>query len=226
MAKQKPLRVELSVNRAQKERPIISSLRQQILERDDHTCQFCGFRSEKYQEIHCINQDYEDHNPNNLVTSCFFCHQCFHLEKVTQMGSGVLIWMPEISQEDLHHLARAIYVGRISQGVMAETSRGVLELIMQRRDEVKQRLGSDDPYVLAMVLNDYISASSYQTRSQKLDGVRLFPLDRRKIKEANLEFNQFPQILAYWRSKQGPFKDQQPVDWLPIFKGITEQFAA
>jgi intracellular multiplication protein IcmJ len=193
-------------------------LRREILERDQHTCQACGFRAEKYQEILYVNHDERDTRLDNLVTTCQFCHQCFHLDRVQLMRSGVLIWLPELSQEDLNHLARALYVARISQGQMADTARKILDMLMLRREDVRRRLGSDDVFVLATVLRDYLGQRHYAERTEKLEGVRLFPLDRRIIKEADLEFNQFPQILAYWRSKDGPFGGKVPTAWVDMFR--------
>ena len=134
------------------------------------------------------------------------------------MRSGVLIWLPEIEQAALHHIARALYVARISQGPMSETARKILDTLMTRREDVRSRLGSDDPYVLSSVLRDYIGRRQYADRKRKLKGVRLFPLDRRIIKEEDLEFNQFPQILAYWRSKAGPFADKTPNSWIDMYR--------
>ena len=194
--------------------------KQQILERDDFVCQCCGFRSLKYQDLVPRNSNLHDTRLDNLATTCVFCQQCFYLDRVTQMRSGFMVWLPEIEQADLHHIARAIYVARISQGPMADMARSALDLLMTRRESAKERLGTDDPFVLANVLNDYLGPKHYGQRSKKLDGVRLFPLDRRIIKEADLEFNQFPQILAYWRSKDGPFGGKIPTKWLDIYKDI------
>jgi len=195
-------------------------LRQKIFERDNHTCRCCGFKSLKYQDIHVKNGNVRDVRPENLVTMCFFCHQCFSLESVAQMRSGVLTWLPEIKQADLHHIARAVYVARISQGPVSDAARRTLDILMQRREEVRRRLGTDDPAILATVLKDYISDRAYEARTAKLEGVRLFPLDRRIIKEADLEFNQFPQILAYWRSKDGPFGGMVPRQWVDIYRRL------
>jgi intracellular multiplication protein IcmJ len=203
-----------------------ADLKQKVFERDDHTCHFCGFRSEKYQDIHFRNGNPQNTHMKNMVTACMFCAQCFDLSQVAAMRSGVLIWMPEIAQEELHHIARAIYVARISQGPMAEAARKSLDIMMKRREEARSRLGTDDPYVLASVLRDYIAARTYERRTDKLDGIRLFPLDRRIIKEADLEFNQFPQILAYWRSKDGPFGGKIPNKWIDIYKQATFPQAA
>ena len=189
------------------------AIRQKILERDNHTCRLCGFKSDKYQDIHFLDGDVTNLQADNMVTACIYCHQCFDLEKVAEMNSGVLVWLPEIGQAELNHIARAIYVARISQGSMSDTAKHTLELLMARRQDVKERINTDDPYVLASVMRDFLGPRQYAMRGKKLEGVRLFPLDRRIIKEGDLEFNQFPQILAYWRSKAGPFGGKVPSQW-------------
>lgn len=194
--------------------------KQNIFERDDYTCQCCGFKSKKYQEILHKNSIPTDLRPDNLLTVCIFCHQCFTMDTVSQMRSGVLIWLPEIDQATLHHIARAIYVARISQGPVADAARRGLDILMNRREEVKRRIQTDDPYILSTVLKDYLGVKHYHMRGKKLEGVRLLPLDRRIIKEADLEFNQFPQILAYWRSKDGPFGGKTPPQWISIYQEI------
>ncbi len=197
-------------------------VRQKVFGRDNDTCQCCGFKSGKYQEVLFIDGDDQNHKLDNLMTTCIFCHQCGDLEKVAQMRSGVLIWMPEIEQHDLHHIARAIYVSRISQGGMAETAKSALEKIMHRREEAKARLFTDDPYIMSVVMKDFLGPKQYMARDKKLEGVRLFPLDRRIIKEGDLEFNQFPQILAYWRSKNGPFGGKAPTQWKNFYAQLKD----
>jgi intracellular multiplication protein IcmJ len=194
--------------------------RKRIFERDNHACQYCGFESQKFQLIHIKESSKPKTDDDNLTTSCIFCHQCFQLEKISDMKSGVLIWMPELSQAQVHHLARSIYVARITQGPMAEIARNILEMVMKRREEVIERIKTDDPKILSLVLKDYITKQHYDRRLEKLDGIRVFPLDRRAIKEGELEFNQFPQILAYWRSKDGPFAALNPNDWVQHYSEL------
>ncbi len=200
-------------------------IRKAVLDRDNQTCQCCGFRAEKYQDIHFIDQNRQNVAMTNLATTCIFCHQCFNLDMATTMRSGVLIWLPEISQVDLHHIMRAVYVARISQGPMAEAARATLDTLMARRDEAKRRVQTDDPYVLSTVLRDFLTGRYYTDRNEKLDGIRLLPLDRRLIRETDLEFNQFPQILAYWRSKDGPFGDRAPTLWTNLYKNALKELA-
>ncbi len=205
---------------AQKAALQLQEIRPKILERDDHTCRFCGFKSQKYQEVHFLNGNPEDLRSDNLVTACIFCHQCFDLEKASTMNSGVLIWMPEIGQAELNHMARAIYVARISQGSMADAARAALDTLMVRREEAKVRLATDDPFFLGTVLRDFLGPKQYIQRTEKLDGIRLLPLDRRNITEGELRFNQFPQILAYWRSKDGPFGSRPPSQWKTLYAKV------
>ena len=214
--------------------------RQRVFERDENACRYCGFESKKFNVVHNISAspakagvlgDEErdsrlrgkaNNKDDNLVTSCIFCHQCFHLDQVASMKSGVLIWMPEITQAQLHHLARALYVARITQGPMAETARKTLEMVMKRREEAIARMKTDDPQILSLVLKDYLDKKQYASAIKKLDGIRLFPLDRRTVKEGELEFNQFPQILAYWRSKDGPFGQMMPQGWLDRYQELKQ----
>jgi intracellular multiplication protein IcmJ len=105
---------------------------------------------------------------------------------------------------------------------MAEAARQSLDALMKRRAVVRERIGTDDPYILATVLKDYLTEQHYQRRADKIEGIRLFPLDRRIIKEADLEFNQFPQILAYWRSKDGPFGGAPPQQWYNVYHSVQD----
>jgi intracellular multiplication protein IcmJ len=194
--------------------------RKKIFERDNHTCQYCGFESKKFQLVHVKDGNPKNTSDDNLATSCIFCHQCFHIDKVADMKSGTLIWMPEMTQAQVHHLARSIYVARITQGPMTEIARNTLEMIMKRREEAIKRLKTDDPKVLSLVLRDYLTNDQYNKRHAKLDGIRLFPLDRRAVTEGDYSFNQFPQILAYWRSKDGPFASMTPNDWVDRYTDL------
>ncbi|PCI01033.1 MAG: type IV secretion protein DotN [Alphaproteobacteria bacterium] len=196
--------------------------RKRVFERDENACQYCGFESKKFQVVHVKDGNPRNTADNNLVTSCIFCHQCFHIDQVGGMKSGVLIWMPELSQAQIHHLARSLYVARITQGPMAETARKSIEMVMKRREEAIERLKTDDPKILSLVMSDYLDRGQYKKAIEKLDGIRLFPLDRRAIKEGDLEFNQFPQILAYWRSKDGPFGQMMPQGWLDRYQELKQ----
>jgi hypothetical protein len=62
---------------------------------------------------------------------------------------------------------------------------------------------------------------------KRFASLRIYPADRRIVREGDLEFNQFPQILAYWRSKDGPFGEipprRMPDNTLMPFIALLEQ---
>jgi len=53
-------------------------LRIRILTRDDFTCQYCGYRSEKYQIVHHLDENPENNEESNLVTICQMCNLIKH----------------------------------------------------------------------------------------------------------------------------------------------------
>lgn len=197
-----------------------AAARAAVFERDNHTCRFCGFQSRKYQEIHHLNGFEDDLSLDNCLTACIFCHQCFDLQSVSKMESGMLVWLPEISQPALHHIMRAIHIGRAFK---MDAAHKALEILSARREQARQRLGTDDPEALAIVMTDFMSHKMYDNAKKQLQGIRLLPLDRRVVDDPELKFyNQFNQIMAYWRSKNGPFANFAPEKWVdeltPVLK--------
>ena len=201
------------------------AVRNRIFERDHHACRYCGFTSKKYQEIQFLNGNYKDTSDENLVTACVFCYQCLNLERAGAMGSGTLIYCPEIDQVSLNHLARAIYVARRTQGPMADAARMAMNALLARKDEAIVRIGTDSPRLLSAVMRELLEFPSYKRRNEVLDGIRLMPLDKRLIKEDDFEFDQFPQILAYWRSTNGPYGKTLPPTWPAMLQGVMEKAA-
>jgi intracellular multiplication protein IcmJ len=141
------------------------------------------------------------------------------------MNSGTLIYAPEIDQVSLHHLARAIYVARRTQGPMADAARMAMNALLARKDEAIVRIGTDSPRLLAAVMRELLEAPAYKRRGDVLEGIRLMPLDKRLIKEEDFEFDQFPQILAFWRSTNGPYGKTLPPTWPAMLQTVMEQAA-
>lgn len=193
-----------------------------ILKRDDYTCRYCGFRAERFQQVVHTDHDKKNWDDDNLVTACIFCHQCFVLEDVGPMESGFLVWMPELEQYQISHLARSLYIARVQTGAIKETAEKVYKEILARQEDVKKRLKIEKPEYLATVLRDYLGPQAYQDRAKKLDGVRLFPRDKRQVEDSAVRFNQFPSIIAYWRKKTGPYGgDKSPQNWLDLHQKLS-----
>jgi intracellular multiplication protein IcmJ len=195
---------------------------QAALEKDAYTCRYCGFTARQYQKA--IPKDWAVSDPRDaeLVTSCIFCEQCFTLESVSAMGSGALVWLPEIPQSALNHITRAIYVARAHDKETPENIRlsadRAFEILFNRRGEAKRRIGTDDPAVLAAALLESLEEGAYKERAKKLEGIRLMPLDKRMLQTSSgPEADQFPRIVSYWASAKGPYGAYPPSSWSDIF---------
>lgn len=192
---------------------------EKTLRHDDYTCRFCGFRAEHYQRA-IYHSD--GGNAPQLVTCCTFCEQCLHLDRAGMMNSGVLIWLPEIAQTELNHIARAIYVGRTGGTPVVELATRAFDALMARRADAKKRLGSDDPLLLATVLHESLTDEEAQTAITKLDGVRLLPLDKHMARGPKGDVNQFPQLVKYWVSPEGPYGAKTPEKWPDMLKTAAD----
>lgn len=53
-------------------------LRLKILKRDNYICQYCGFKSERWQIVHHIEGNPNNDNKNNLETICQMCNLIHH----------------------------------------------------------------------------------------------------------------------------------------------------
>jgi intracellular multiplication protein IcmJ len=184
------------------------------LRRDDYTCRFCGFRSEQYQRV--IPAD-----NGKLVTSCTFCEQCLYLERAGITGAGALLWLPEIGQAELNHIARAIYIAGASQEKLAKESARAIEALQARRSEAKKRLGSDDPLLLATALHESLTEKEYARATDKLAGIRLLPVDKHMARGARGDADQFPAMIKYWCSDQGPYAELPVAKWGDVLKAAS-----
>jgi intracellular multiplication protein IcmJ len=186
--------------------------------RDKLTCRFCGFHADHYQRV----VPYADSGDNiPFVTACTFCEQCILLERAGLMGSGILVWLPEIGQAELNHMARAIYVARAADSEMAAVAARALDVLMARRSDAKKRLGSDDPLMLTTIMHENLTEDECKVAARKLDGIRVLPLDKLMVRGPKGDVNQFPRMVQYWLSPEGPFA-KLPVDkWADMFKAAT-----
>lgn len=166
-------------------------------------CAYCGLQSDKYHLV--LARDGRDWDVDSMQPTCIFCALPMTLDQVDQLDAGLLIWAPEFSQRDISVIAQALYVVRLSQGPNAAVARLAIDQFRARAEAARAHFGSDQPRMLVRALAASTTLQQLQALRASMSGLRLFPLDRRNIREGDLRFNQFPQILAYWRSKQGPF---------------------
>ncbi len=201
-----------------KNRSKFKAVVEKTLWRDDYACRCCGFRAQRYQRV--IPSFDGSGVKDDFITVCLFCESCLALDRAGMSGVGVLVWLPELTQAELNHVMRAVYVARESGHPLAATAKHVHEALMTRRTEAKKRLGSDDPLLLATVLFESLNDAEYDAVKEKLEGIRLVPLDRMIVRTAQGDVNKFAEIVNYWRSPDGPF-GKTPLDsWEALFDSV------
>jgi len=195
-------------------RPSSKAETDKILKKDDYSCRFCGFRSLQYQRVIPFEGGH--------VTSCSFCEQAMMLERAGMMGSGVLIWLPEISQIELNHIVRAIHIARVGTDTkLAAAAERAFNALLARKTDAKKRLGSEDPLLLCTVLRENLDNKDREKALPKLDGLRLLPFDKHIVRSHGSEIDGFPQIVRFWLSEQGPFSDAPVEDWRDLFSKLA-----
>lgn len=116
---------------------------QTVWERDQYRCRYCGFQSQHHQEVVNIDQNYTDNSVSNMATACCFCAQCFFLDAVgkSDAGGGSVIYLPEISQNQLSALCHVLFCAMVNATVFADQAQSIMRDLKLRSRTVDQVLG-------------------------------------------------------------------------------------
>jgi intracellular multiplication protein IcmJ len=151
----------------------------QVFERDQYTCQFCGFQATQYQEVVNLDHNYRNNKLPNLVTACCFCAQCFFLEAVGKddYGGGILIYLPEISQGDLNGFCHVLFCAMSNATNYRSDAQNIYRSLKLRSQIVEKQLGEgmSDPALLGRMLIDAPDKDRLRINEEVLAPLRLLP---------------------------------------------------
>lgn len=149
-------------------------VRSEILSRDDHTCQYCGFQAMKFQEVHHIDDNHANNDPSNLITTCSLCHMCHHIGFAGNERKGLMIWLdPELglAQADLNSLVRQIWIAELSDSKEIKfASQSLYSKLQSQIISATRRLGDACPSMLGAHMMK-LSEEDYSRRAQVLQGI-------------------------------------------------------
>jgi len=163
---------------ARKADPAFRAFHEKVLDRDNFTCQFCGFQARDYQEIINLDHDYQNNKLSNLVTACCFCSQCLFLESVGvgEYGGGTLIYLPEIKQADLNSFCHVLFCAVSNDTGYKASAQSMYRSLKFRSQIVEEKFGegTSNPAVLGQLLIDS-GINGTETSEKMLDNVCLLP---------------------------------------------------
>ena len=174
-----------------------------VYRRDLHSCRFCSFSSYEYQEIAILGE--YDHDIDHVVVVCPACHHCLEPTLAMIRKSAYVVFMPAVSQTLINGTIGELYSMKISEGLLANLAESVIELGMQSKAEVERVFGGDPLSLAPEILAKKIRELKEYT-PEFINGLRLFPSDMYFVTDGALEFNMYPQMIAYYRSENGPLK--------------------
>ncbi len=157
--------------------PKFKQLAQKILERDEHTCRYCGFQARDFQEIVNVNQNYRQNRMSNMVTACCFCSQCFFLEVVGEAyGGGTLVYLPEMSQANLNAMCHVLFCAMANETDYKDSAQEIYQTLRSRGALVEEKFGEglSSPQVFGQLLIDF-KANQRKNPKALLSTLRLLP---------------------------------------------------
>jgi intracellular multiplication protein IcmJ len=157
-----------------------------VLQRDHHTCQFCGFQAKDYQEVINLDHDYQNNKLSNMVTACGFCAQCHFIESVGvgDYGGGTLIFLSEMTQAELNSLCHVLFCAITNDTGYKTSAQSVYRSLKFRSQAIEQKFGdgTSNPSVFGQLLIDAEITRDQQKSAQIFQDIRLLP-SRAKFKK-------------------------------------------
>lgn len=201
------------------EHPQWSKRRLEILARDTDpksglpTCQFCYFGSAKYQEVHHINGDHDDHSDENLITICPLCHATQHIGLAGQWRRIKLIWLPELPQQIVNLLGLYLQVAPYANlsapdaNFMVNPIKDLNKFLDHRCNRVKDILTTNDIIELSNTLLG-VTDDQYESIKPQLKDLRVYP------------------VLSGYSAEQVEHWKNQITTWVPSVSKVAAFLAA
>lgn len=197
------------------------------LQRDRHTCRFCGLPAGSWRDVFHRNDDHTDWSPDNLAAACPLCHAVQHIGSASASSELRVIWLPEVTQNLLNVLVRRIH--RILHGhglpptfaqrpVRFGDDLGcawrVYAALARRAVSARSVIDTDNPRDLAAALQA-LSPGNYARRAELLGGLRLLHRGR-SIRQGK---DTYPTQLDHWSDIAGTAAFFSPPPTTPTNRG-------
>lgn len=164
---------------ARKADPAFQKFAEKVFERDNHTCQYCGFQAREYQQVVNRDNNYRNNKVENLMTACCFCAQCLFIESIdfNDFGGGRIIYFPELSQAELNGLCQVVFCAIANATSYRTNSQTIYRDLKLRSQVVDQVLGEgmSNPAKLGQMLIDAPIEDRTKLQTSLLKNLRMLP---------------------------------------------------
>lgn len=165
--------------------PKFKSFQDRVFKRDHNTCQYCGFKSEQFMDVINADGNYQHNTIDNLITACPFCTQCFFLDGIgkSDFGGGLLIYMPELTQNDLNALCHVLFAMMISGTQSSADAKTIYRNLRLRSQYVEKELGKglSTPSVYGQLLIDSKIEDKDSLHNKLMSKMRVLPVMNRYV---------------------------------------------
>ena len=155
------------------------SFEEKVFKRDNYTCQFCGFVSKQCMEAINIDHNYHNNRMSNLATACPYCAQCFFLGSAGKggFGGGTLIYLPEMTQNELNAMCHVLFASIITGGPEAKKAKAAYRSLKLRVQHVDKELGEgfSNPAIYGQLLIDSHAKNKQKLHAALCEKLRLLP---------------------------------------------------
>lgn len=151
---------------------------EKIMQRDNYTCQYCGFQAREFQEIVNLDNDYMNNKFSNLAVACCFCSQCLFIESIgmDEMGGGQLIYLPEMSQAELNSFCHVLFCAMGNGTGYQDSAQSIYRSFKFRSQIIENKFGAgtSNPSVMGQLLLEH-QARQNEQKVDILTNLRLLP---------------------------------------------------
>jgi intracellular multiplication protein IcmJ len=159
--------------------PAFQKFAEQVLTRDDYTCQYCGFQAHDFQQVVNRDHDYHHNQLSNMMTACAFCAQCLFIESIdfNDYGGGRIIYFPELSQAELNGVCQVAFCAIANATNYRTNAQTIYRDLKLRSQVVDQMLGEgmSNPARLGQMLIDAPLEDREKVHRTILKDLRLLP---------------------------------------------------
>ena len=150
-------------------------LRMRILKRDDFSCQYCGYRSEKYQIVHHLNENPNNNNEKNLIPICQMCNLIMHSGQGCVVQSVVDLYrISKHNQNDIIKITRE----------MRDEQKSDEDIIKFLGLEGKMPFKMDKPYLKK--LYGFVTSRCSKTRDSMYDHWKAYHDSQVRVKKTEI----------------------------------------